>query len=1355
MKTPLNQLILTFLILATSVSANITPSDPEWPSNYPNWWYSAEDPANGVIDATQSILNEDNDAVLTIGQLKNVSLKARDELDLTLAPIGGAGVEIDTIVDSFNNNEPSNNYSPANIGQLKNVSSKFLDRFEEIEFTPNSSGWPSNLILNEGTNDNSPLYPWLNDIEPENDKLANIGQIKHLFSWDVRSYVNFNDRTNWYVDQGSGDDSNNDGLSDLSAFSTIQHAVNQASNGDVINISEGIYSESIVIPSTLSYLTLQRVEKYAPGVVTIDAGGTGAFVNAAISASNMNGLTIRNIRVTNSYAGIRADGVINLSIEGVIAENNRDGIVFQGSSRNCYVNRSTISNNNNVGVVVYESDYVAIRNCEIDQNNEFGIYVYGSDDLVIRGNKISANNKSGIFIEGGALNGRISRNSLINNNPSEDPSYTFGAISLHDTSNVNYIKVNNFRGNYGDDIANNTSLQLDARYNWWKSGTPEVSGNVLLGNSLASEFIGIGKAIWTWEGDLFWDATYRTEVINYCINEDTKVVYINVGPYYHNQELHNPLEPDDTHYTGVSQALAQLRQAKPDLIIEALIGDYAWLIPEVRADGVAFIQKILDYQKNYVNNEDALFDRIHVDVEADVLRLSNLPQGLQSKLLAWEWSPGNFGPEWEEGICHEGERRAILHSFLDMMKAFRETVDTHTPGLHRPEFGGDIGGNYDNALSNEEIELMINDGVSCSNAGNVGPPARYYAHINELEHSINELPLDNEVSYVELDLDEDGIYETPGWWAMMDTFDYVTLMIYSDNSAGLAHIIENEAAYLESKNIYFNNGYSFDRNKGNGSIIFAKVLPQTTFYDDPWHQFLSVVKNLRSFVEKNTSWTGEAYHFYDTYQEYLDGLAAYENDPQGTFGIMHSDGSISVPASFGPSFTFIDNLAPQINITAEPSGSNLTNPIDVEVNVTPHGNYESLFLQISGSGYPAEAGFLGKDFEVSADLISPGQNISFQFPVESGEDYTLRVFGGYVDGTEIKYTYNTSFIRRNINIVSPYALNVELKAPYDTIVGDGDEANWAYDNTATIKLLLKDILYDGSYRIRLEDGNSTKLYTIDSSYLSTEFLSIINLNAGQYNVYLEKNTGSWTVVTVGGISQDLVVNIQSSDVQQNRFFEEVLSGDELPPVANNYLITDAEEDFTNQALPDEGSEREWTRFGDHLPVVGFDGRTSNNASANGAKSVMVSIGWAAEDTDTGSQSWGGAVRYHVQHFDSDPLQSDSDPLLDASSNPNIHYKIKYNGEGDGNATVKFVVVEDSGEEWEAKLADIVTTNYQTFSLSLDTTDFNLVMETGSIIDNQVLDSDKIKFVGFNLFRGSNTTGSPKFNIDDITWGPTP
>lgn len=214
--------VFCFSGLIASPSAQTLPAN--WPADYPDWWYNAADPANGVIDATLPLLNQNNDAALNQGQLWNIAQQSIDELNTQLAPIGGAGFEI----DDLSNGQSPDYYAPANVGQIKNAASHFFGRFVEVGFTPASVGWPIRMTLDPATG-----YPWSQNQTPANLAPANLGQAKHLWSWNLEPWVSEDSEINddstfgdglpdwweryWFGDlaQTPASDSDSDGLSDL------------------------------------------------------------------------------------------------------------------------------------------------------------------------------------------------------------------------------------------------------------------------------------------------------------------------------------------------------------------------------------------------------------------------------------------------------------------------------------------------------------------------------------------------------------------------------------------------------------------------------------------------------------------------------------------------------------------------------------------------------------------------------------------------------------------------------------------------------------------------------------------------------------------------------------------------------------------------------------------------------------------------------------------------------------------------------------------------------------------------------------------------------------------------------------
>lgn len=172
------------LIASTTLTTAQVPVD--WPANYPEWWYDA-DPAKSMIDISD-LGDPGNQSPILQGQLLHMADIGIQELNEQLAPIGGARFEVNDFKDP---NKTRSYHSPATVGQLKFVASKFYNRFAAIGYQPGSAGWNPSIVLDEGQDDNSPLYPWKDDQHPGNLSPALIGQAKFLFSWSFPDDFDF------------------------------------------------------------------------------------------------------------------------------------------------------------------------------------------------------------------------------------------------------------------------------------------------------------------------------------------------------------------------------------------------------------------------------------------------------------------------------------------------------------------------------------------------------------------------------------------------------------------------------------------------------------------------------------------------------------------------------------------------------------------------------------------------------------------------------------------------------------------------------------------------------------------------------------------------------------------------------------------------------------------------------------------------------------------------------------------------------------------------------------------------------------------------------------------------------------
>jgi RHS repeat-associated protein len=142
----------------------------------PAWWYN---PAVTVSGTAPLISGSANDyAAVNQGQVKNIAVTAINELNTDLAQFGGAGPTLNSLKTTLSGTSATtNDFAAVNLGQLKALSKPFFDRLIAVGYTqpPVISG----------------TYPWIaaetSGSAASDYAMANIGQVKNLFSFDVTS----------------------------------------------------------------------------------------------------------------------------------------------------------------------------------------------------------------------------------------------------------------------------------------------------------------------------------------------------------------------------------------------------------------------------------------------------------------------------------------------------------------------------------------------------------------------------------------------------------------------------------------------------------------------------------------------------------------------------------------------------------------------------------------------------------------------------------------------------------------------------------------------------------------------------------------------------------------------------------------------------------------------------------------------------------------------------------------------------------------------------------------------------------------------------------------------------------------
>jgi len=256
-------------------------------------------------------------------------------------------------------------------------------------------------------------------------------------------------RGNWLYVGGSGPGN----------YTKIQDAIDNASDGDIVFVYNGIYFENIRINKLIYLIGCDRNTTILDG-----------YQNSFTIITLVKGVTIKNFTIQNS----RGNGVVVSSnytkiVGNIIKDCDGAGIWINFTCNRGYNNISeNMIMNNYVGVYLSYSDWNNITNNIISFNKNGGILM-GSDYSTIVKNKIFNNTGLGIRLKGG-------RNT-INTNIIKDNT---GGIRI-EHAYENKIIENNFQNN-------NIELYL--------SGTNLITKNNFFQSSASFSYAGQSKNIW-------------------------------------------------------------------------------------------------------------------------------------------------------------------------------------------------------------------------------------------------------------------------------------------------------------------------------------------------------------------------------------------------------------------------------------------------------------------------------------------------------------------------------------------------------------------------------------------------------------------------------------------------------------------------------------------------------------------------------------------------------------------------------------------------------------------------------------------------------------------------------------------
>jgi parallel beta-helix repeat protein len=278
-------------------------------------------------------------------------------------------------------------------------------------------------------------------------------------------------------------------------YTSIQDAVDDASNGDTVFVYNGIYYENVWIDE--KSINLIGEDK---NTTMLEGPETGDVIAVLADWVNISGFTIHGN--TQKYsAGIWLYNLCNSTITNNNILNNYYGIFLHEKSKHNIIKCNNITSNINGGIMLfyycqnnlitdniiiynyegiiveYHSDYNTIKENIISLNDYDGIHTLRySNNTVIINNTISLNKENGIGLAGSYFN-FISDNIIKNN---------YHGIELWYSSKNNIIIKNNFLNNsigftnyfvsnsgnniYHNNFIDNLQNAYDEGNNTWDNG---------------------------------------------------------------------------------------------------------------------------------------------------------------------------------------------------------------------------------------------------------------------------------------------------------------------------------------------------------------------------------------------------------------------------------------------------------------------------------------------------------------------------------------------------------------------------------------------------------------------------------------------------------------------------------------------------------------------------------------------------------------------------------------------------------------------------------------------------------------------------------------------------------------------
>jgi parallel beta-helix repeat protein len=286
-------------------------------------------------------------------------------------------------------------------------------------------------------------------------------------------------------------------------FSTIQEAINNATDGDQVFVLNGTYRENVVVNKTIGLVGEGR------DITIIDGGGNGFGVNVISNNSSISGFTVQNSSVALIH-------VLNVNVfsltDSAFARGSIGVDLFNANSS--YLSGNVVSGTH-VGIRVESCNGCTFENNNVSDNQDMGVLVTVSKNIVVSSNVLDGNVNEGLYLNNSVGNA-VTNNSVADN----------GVGMRLDLSGSNSVFLNNVTGSKEEGIivfssSNNVLSGNVVKHNGFGVKLSYSGNNTLRGNDIASNEYNFGVeavALASFLNDVDVSNTVNGKHIYYLVN---------------------------------------------------------------------------------------------------------------------------------------------------------------------------------------------------------------------------------------------------------------------------------------------------------------------------------------------------------------------------------------------------------------------------------------------------------------------------------------------------------------------------------------------------------------------------------------------------------------------------------------------------------------------------------------------------------------------------------------------------------------------------------------------------------------------------------------------------------------------